>query len=207
MTTRAADATFEVGTFVWANGAFELTGAWQDADDPERVRLLVEIEGREKNIAGRVNREGPGWSVRFLSSKRPDDGAAAALVVAGHQIELPSPGISDAPPPPPPPSEPPAASSTDGDVRGAEALLQQLRSERQALEQARQQLASERRAAEQLEQRLKTINERPLPPRRARLQLPKQAQLRSEEEPDYTPVYWVCSAVAFMFLLVLIWIL
>jgi hypothetical protein len=217
MPIRAADATFDVTSFTWGNGAFELRGRWQDADELGRVRLLVDIGGRRKNLGaqgGRLAEDGPDWGARFICMTQPDADGFAALQVSGRTIELPTPvvaaGTAPAPAPPPPPApttvpEPVATPPATDDVRGAEALLQQLRAERQALDKARDGLARERRAAEEAIARLAQARERPALPARRPAQLRSREQL-TPEELDYTPIYWVAGTVAFLFLLVLIWI-
>lgn len=193
MPTRSARATFDVDTFTWSSGAFELCGTWQDAESG-RVRLLVDVGGRRRNIgaAGGVEAvDGPGWRARFLSSGPPDADAGAVLLMGGQEIPLPTPEASDAPPPPSP--------DTGGDdgVRAAATLLQELRKERQALEQLRRSLADERRAAEALQGRQSSARRPAVSP-------------RPEARPDPTldqAVFWVAGAIGFLFLLVLIWVL
>ena len=96
MTIRAADATFEVNTFTWTNGAFQLTGTWQDAPSSAACRLLVDVGGRRKSLGaqgGRIAEDGPNWGARFICMTPPDDGGYAAMQVAGREIELPAPVV------------------------------------------------------------------------------------------------------------------
>lgn len=147
-------AAFELERFAWADGAFEVVGRWR-ADEPTalgRARLKIEIDGRRRRIGaqgGKAATAGPGadeWRARFSCARRPTVVGPGELEVGGTLvIELPTPEL---PPPDPEPAVPPP------DVRGAEALLERLRSERAEMEAATKRLAQEREAADAAARRL-----------------------------------------------------
>jgi hypothetical protein len=147
-------ATFELERFAWEDGAFEVAGRWR-ADSARglgRARLVVEVDGRRRRIGAQGGKqasaapEGADWRARFQCARRPERLGPAELEVGGDLvIDLPKPELPDKEPvlgPPPP------------DVRGAEALLEQLRSERAELEAAAKRLAQQREAAEAAAKRL-----------------------------------------------------
>jgi len=144
--------TFDLDRFAWTTGAFELIGRW--GGDPGSlgcVRLIVEIDGSRRDIAAQGDMAaapGDGWRARFLCARAPSPGTPALLTVGGLEVELPEPeiltwGVVERQP-----------AVTPADPPNGAALLESMRSERAALEDARQRLESERRAAEDAESRL-----------------------------------------------------
>lgn len=226
-----ATATFVPQSFAWSAGAFELTGRWGgDIEALGRARLLVEVDGRRRSISaqgGQTAALGDGWRARFMSLRPSDEGTAALLKVAGLELQLPSPEVHNRPPPLEPAREPatapapaparlppasalppapvvrtpraPAAAAAD-DVGSDEALLVRLRKERAAIDEARHLLERERLAAEQAGARLSS-SRRP----------PDRPYARNTREPEYefgenTMAFALAGVIAFLFLLVLIWI-
>lgn len=136
-------AAFEVDRFEWDEGAFEVTGRWDGEPPSGRVRLVAQIDGRRRRMNAQSDDApaavGP-WTVRFTCARRPEAVGDAELEVGGELvIVLPHPKVAPEPPP---------------DVRGAEALLQQLREARTDLEAVAERLARERAAAEAIAERL-----------------------------------------------------
>jgi hypothetical protein len=142
-------ATFELERFTWDEGAFEVAGRWR-ADSTRslgRVRLVLEIDGRRRRIGAQGGKQasadpsGNEWVARFGCARRPEHVGKAELEIGGDLlIDLPRPEL--------PPREEPAPKQPAPDVRGAEALLERLRSERAEIEAATRKLADERAAAE-----------------------------------------------------------
>lgn len=170
MTTETV--AFEVESFTWDAGAFVLTGHWSgDADG--RVRLLVDVDGRRRNIGAQGGKTAAGedWRATFVCTAEPDPGTAAAVKVGGAEIPLPPPDLAPAP-----------------EEAGRRTLLEQIRIERAALERTRQALARERKALEEAR---------------------REPARRPAGQPEvYTVLgYVVGGAIAFLFLLVLIWLL
>jgi hypothetical protein len=147
-------ATFELERFAWEDGAFEVAGRWRAETQRGlgRARLVVEIDGRRRRIGAQGGKQasaspdGAEWTARFQCARRPERTGPAELEVGGDLvIDLPKPEL--------PPKEP-EVGPPPPDVRGAEALLEQLRSERSQLEAAARKLAQEREAAEAAAKRL-----------------------------------------------------
>jgi hypothetical protein len=176
-------ATFEASSLTWHDGAFVLCGDWADeADGLGRVRLLVDVEGRRRNIgaSGGKTAGGIDWRATFVCAHEPDPDAYAALKVGEQEIELPSPEFG------PPPEE-----------QEAGTLIEQIRAERAALDRARHSLARERKAAEEAEARLNAA-------RRRLGGTPEPARTTN----DVAWLGWVVGiAIAILFLLVLTWVL
>jgi hypothetical protein len=134
-------ATFELERFAWTGGAFEVSGRWRapEAGPLGRARLVLEVDGRRRRIAGQGGRPQAGpepvaWQGRFPTATRPETVGPAELEVGGGLvIELPAPEV----PPEPPP-----------DLREADAVLSRLREERAAVDAAAARLTAERAAAE-----------------------------------------------------------
>jgi hypothetical protein len=171
---------FQAESFTWADGCFVLTGSWSDeAGGLGRVRLLVDVDGRRRNIGAQGGKTAGGedWHATFVCAAEPDPDAGAALKVGDELIELPALEFG------PPPEE-----------LEARTLIDELRAERAALDRARQALVRERKAAEEVAARLSSVRGRaPAVERRA---------------PEYQWLgYVVAGAIAFFFLLVLIWVL
>ena len=175
----AMTATFELERFAWDDGSFEVSGRW--TADTERslgkVRLVVEIDGRRRRIGAQGGKQAaPGmWTARFQCQRRPRYAGPAELEVGGDLIiDLPKPELpprEEAPPQPPPQPAAPAP-----DVRGAEALLEQLRSERAEAEAATRRLQTEREAAEDAVRRL--ADERAAAEQAARTPAPRREAIR-----------------------------
>ena len=124
------------------------------------MRLLVDVDGRRRNVGaqGGKTASGGAWQARFMCAHPPDAETAAALKVADMEIELPSVEFRE---PEPLPADELAASSGSaatgveaGAAAGLVELLAKLESERAAADVARQRLARERRAAEEAEKQL-----------------------------------------------------
>jgi hypothetical protein len=181
MTTVGAVA-FEVESFTWDDGAFVLSGRWSDeASGLGRVRLLVDVDGRRRNIGAQGGKTAGGedWRATFICQHAPDPGGAALLKVGGEEIALPSPDLGPAP-----------------EEQEATSLIEQLRAERAALDRARLALARERQAAEEVEARLTALRRR-------------GGGFEAPEAPtEYAWMgYVVAGAIALLFLLVLVWVL
>ena len=181
--TTLETAIFEADSFTWHDGAFLLTGRWsEDASGLGRVRLLIEVDGRQRNIGAQGGKTAGGedWRATFVCSREPDPAATAVLKAGDVEIALPSPVLAPAP----------------AEEKETASLLEQLRAEREALDRARQALASERKAAEEVEARLAALR------RRGTYAEP------AEQPAEYA---WlgiaVAGAIALLFLLVLIWVL
>ncbi|MEA2123612.1 MAG: hypothetical protein QOI80_394 [Solirubrobacteraceae bacterium] len=179
--TTADTVSFTPASFTWESGVFVLTGDWAaEADGLGRVRLLVDVDGRQRNIGAQGGKTagGEGWRATFVCNHEPDTDARAALKVADTTIALPPPDLAA------PPEEQEATS-----------LIEELRSERAALDRARHALARERKAAEEVEARLSAVRRR-------------VGAAPEPEAPQYAALgYAVGAAIAFLFLLVLIWVL
>jgi hypothetical protein len=150
----AMAATFELDRFIWDDGAFEVAGRWSAESKRSlgRARLVIEIDGRRRRIGAQGGKQatawpdGGEWTARFQCVRRPERVGPAELEVGGDLlIDLPKPEVPEKQPEPAPP--PP-------DVRGAEALLEQLRSERAESEAAARRLKEEREAADAASKRL-----------------------------------------------------
>jgi len=144
-------ATFELERFAWDDGAFEVAGRWKADDDRSlgRTRLIIEIDGRRRRIGAYGGKQASAgeWTARFGHQRRPDRVGPAELEVGGDLvIDLPKPEL--------PPAPPPAPAGPPPELRGAEALLDQLRSERAQTEAAARRLKEEREAAEAASRRL-----------------------------------------------------
>jgi hypothetical protein len=174
--TVADTTSFEVDSFSWDAGAFTLTGRWTD-DVSGRVRLLIDVDGRQRNIGAQGGKTAGGddWRATFVCAHEPDQDAAAALKLGADEIPLPAPELA-----PPPGAE-------------ARSLLEELRAERVALDRARHALARERKAAEEIESRLSVARRRVGEP-------------AAREDVAWLG-YVVAAAIAILFLLVLIWVL
>lgn len=192
-----ANVIFDLERFVWTNGAFELLGRWGgDTGALGPVRLIVEIDGRRRDIAAQgamAAAPGDGWRARFECARAPSPHTSAVLTVGGLEVELPVPEIlhwgSVEREPEVAPSYPP----------GDEGLVEMLRAERAALEDARQRLESERRAAEDAEVRLTTA--------RRTVDRPSYASRTGYERrpaENMVLVYVCAGALVFVFLLLMI---
>jgi hypothetical protein len=174
-------ATFKPESFTWQGGAFVLTGRWSDAASGlGRVRLFVDVDGRQRNLGAQGGKMAGGedWRATFICAHEPDPGATALLKVGGEEIPLP----------------PPALAAEPAEEKEAVALIDKLRAERDALDQARHALAGERRAAEEVEARLNALRRR--------------GGFEAEPAAEYRWLgYVVGGAIALLFLLVLVWVL
>jgi hypothetical protein len=181
--TVIGSGTFETTSFTWHDGAFVLVGDWSDeASGLGRVRLLIDVDGRRRNIgaSGGKTAGGEQWRATFVCAHEPDTDTNPVLKVGDEEIGLPAPELG------PPPEE-----------REAGDLLEQIKTERAALERVRRALAQERKAAEEVEARLNAA-------RRRIGGVPEPAR----ESNDVAWLgYLVGAAIAFFFLLVLIWVL
>lgn len=176
-------ATFAAESFTWHEGCFVLTGRWsEEASGLGRVRLLVEVDGRQRNIGAQGGKTAGGedWRATFVCSAEPEPGTTAALRVG--EEEIPLPGLELTAPP---------------EEREAASLIEQLRAERAALDRARHALVRERKAAEEVAERLSAI----------RRHGPAAAPEREGSDEYAWLGYAVAGAIAFVFLIVLIWIL
>jgi hypothetical protein len=159
----AASATFELERFSWDDGAFEVAGRWRaETDGPiGRARLIVKINGRPRRIAAQqapavqAATEGAPWSARFPCAARPPKGTTAELEV-GRSLVVELPG-AELPPETRDQAQKgkrfdrakaPAKKEDADERRGLEDLLEEMRTERAALEAAAERLAGEREAAE-----------------------------------------------------------
>lgn len=190
-----ATVTFAPERFVWTAGGLELTGRWAGADVAALgpVRLVVEVDGRPHSIGAegwRAAAKGERWRARFTCSQPPDDGAGAILEAGELEFELPAPRVGQL-------QEPREAESGLVDLH-AQALLDQLGRERAALDDARHRLERERRAAEETEARLAG----------ARRSVERAGSPYPAREPEDDPyAFVVAGIIAFLFLIVLLWVL
>jgi hypothetical protein len=121
----AAD-TFTVEAFTWADGVFDLRGSWSpDAAGLGRVRLLVDVDGRRRNIGAQGGKTAGGdeWRARFMCAQPPGPSASAALKVGDAELPLPAPELRA-----PPASEEVVAAATA--PASGDALLEELRAAR-----------------------------------------------------------------------------
>jgi hypothetical protein len=179
--TMADTVSFTPESFTWDGGAFVLTGDWSaEADGLGRVRLLVDIEGRQRNIGAQGGKTagGEGWRATFVCNHEPDTDARAELKAGDETIPLPAPALAPAP--------------EEGETA---TLIEQLRTERAALDRARHALARERKAAEEVEARLSSV--------RRRVSVAPEPEARQYAALGYA----VAAAIALLFVLVLIWVL
>lgn len=178
--TTIGTAVFAAESFTWHEGCFVLTGRWsEEASGLGRVRLLVDVGGRRRNIGAQGGKTagGENWRATFVCSTEPDPGSVATLKVGDEEIDLP-----------------PAELSAPPEEREAASLIEQLRAERAALDRARHALARERRAAEEVEARLASLR--------------RGAGAKTERSEEFAWLgYAVAGAIAFLFLIVLVWIL
>ena len=188
----AVTAGFETESFTWSDGTFELRGTWSDdADGLGRVRLLVEVDGRRRNIGAQGGKTAGGaeWRARFMCAHPPDPGTPVAMTAGDAEIVLPVPELRE-----PEPLDAP-------DTQTAAGLLEHLRAERAAADIARQRLARERRAAEEAEQRLLATRRRLAP------ETTRRSATRATRAEAEALGYAVAAAIGLLFLIVLIWLL
>ncbi len=175
--TTLETVTFAVESFTWDAGAFTVVGDWGPGAEG-RPRLLVEVAGRTRNVGAQGGRTAGGAGWRAtFICAGVPDAGAQAALKLGE--ETVAIGAPELAPVPDVPGE-------------ALSLIEQIRAERAALDRARHALARERKAAEEAEARLVAVR--------------RGSRETAPDAPEWLG-YAVFAAVAFVFLLVLTWVL